>query len=55
VAEGNETDWFDFSDSKRPDIRSDKNKKKLGFFKDELNSQILTEWISLNPKCYAYR
>jgi hypothetical protein len=43
------------STGKRPDIKSDKNKKKLGFFKDELNSQILTEWISLNPKCYAYR
>ena len=50
----NETDWFDLSDSKREDIQSNTNKKKLGFFKDELNSQILTEWISLNPKCYAY-
>jgi hypothetical protein len=45
----NETDWLDLSDSKAPDLSSD------GFFKDELNSQILTEWISLNPKCYAYR
>jgi hypothetical protein len=51
----NEDEWFDLSDSKRPDLKSDKNKKKLGFFKDELHSQILTEWISLNPKCYAYR
>ena len=51
----NEEDWFDLSDSKREDLQSDTNKKKLGFFKDELNSQILTEWISLNPKCYAYR
>ena len=31
------------------------NKKKLWFFKDELHSQILTEFLSLNPKCYAYR
>ena len=51
----NETDWFDLSDSLRPDLKSDLNKKKLGFFKDELHSQILTEWLSLNPKCYAYR
>ena len=51
----NEEDYFDMSDSKRPDLQSDKNKKKLGFFKDELNSQILTEFLALNPKCYAYR
>jgi hypothetical protein len=51
----NEKDWFDLSDSKREDIQSNENKKKLGFVMDELNSQILTEWISLNPKCYAYR
>ena len=51
----NATDWFDLSDSLRPDLQSDENKKKLGFFKDELNSQILTEWIALNPKCYAFK
>jgi hypothetical protein len=51
----NEKDWFDLSDSKRKYIQSNENKKKLGFVMDELNSQILTEWISLNPKCYAYR
>jgi hypothetical protein len=51
----NETDWFDLSDRKREDFKSNENKKKLGFFKDELNSQILTEWISPNPRCYGYR
>jgi hypothetical protein len=51
----NEHDWFDLSDSMRPDLQSNMNKKSLGFFKDELHSQILTEWLSLNPKCYAYR
>jgi hypothetical protein len=51
----NEKDWFDLSDSKREDLQSNENKKKLGFFKAELNSQILTEWISLNPKRYAYK
>ena len=50
----NAKDWFDLSDSLRPDLQSNENKKKLGFFKDELNSQILTEWIALNPKCYAF-
>jgi hypothetical protein len=51
----NASEWFDLSDSLRPDLQSDENKKKLGFFKDELHSQILTEWLSLNPKCYAFR
>jgi hypothetical protein len=51
----NENEWFDLSDSKRADLRSDKNKKKLGFFKDELHSQILYEFIALNPKCYGYK
>jgi hypothetical protein len=46
---------FYLSDSLRPDLQSNENKKKLGFFKDELNSQILTEWLSLNPKCYAFK
>ena len=51
----NADEWFDLSDSMRPDLRSDKNKKKLGFFKDELHSQIMLEFIGLNPKCYGYR
>jgi hypothetical protein len=51
----NATQWFDLSDSKRPDLQSNENNNKLWFFKDELNSQILTEWIGLNPKCYGYR
>jgi hypothetical protein len=51
----NEHEWFDLSDSKRLDLKSDKNKKKLGFMKDELHSQILTEFIALSPKCYGYK
>jgi hypothetical protein len=51
----NASKWFDLSDSLRPDLQSNENKKKLGFFKDDINSQILTEWLSLNPKCYAFR
>ena len=51
----NEALCFDLSDSKRLDLKSDTNKKKLGFFKDELHSQVLLEFIALNPKCYGYR
>jgi hypothetical protein len=50
-----EKDWFDLSDSLRPELQSNEHKHQLWFFKNELNSQILTEWISLNPKCYAFR
>ena len=50
-----EDECFDLSDSKRTDLRSDENNKKLIGLKDELNSQILTEFIALSPKCYDYR
>ena len=40
----NEDEWFDLSDSKREDLSSDKNNKKVRVFKDELHSQILTEF-----------
>ena len=32
----------------------DNNKKVLGKFKDELKSKIITGFIALRPKCYAY-
>jgi hypothetical protein len=51
----NAKQWFDLSDSLRPDPQSNEHKKTFGFSKDELNSQFLTEWISRNPKCYAFR
>ena len=31
------------------------NKKKLGFFKDELNSVPMEEFVGLRPKCYAFK
>jgi hypothetical protein len=49
----NEKEWFELSDSNREYLQSNENKKKLGVFKDEHNSKIVTECISLNPKCYA--
>ena len=30
------------------------NRKPLGFFKDELNSVPLREFVVLRPKCYAF-
>ena len=30
------------------------NRKALGFFKDELNSVPLREFVELRPKCYAF-
>ena len=31
-----------------------KNKKVPGFFKDELDGNIMTEVVALRPKTYAY-
>ena len=30
------------------------NRKALGFFKDELNSIPMKEFVELRPKCYAF-
>ena len=31
-----------------------KNKKKIGFMKNELGGEIMKEFIGMKPKCYAY-
>ena len=45
--------YFDLSESSREDLKDDTNKKVLGKFKDEMNSLIIKEYISLNPKGYS--
>ena len=35
-------------------LYSDTNRKALGFFKDELNSVAMQQFVGLRPKCYAF-
>ena len=51
----NNKSHFDLSESKREDLKDNKNKKVLGKFKDELNSLIMTEFLTLNPKVYSIK
>ena len=45
--------YFDMSDSKRPELKDNTNKKVLGKMKDEMNSLLMTEFLALNPKVYS--
>jgi hypothetical protein len=45
--------FFDLSDSQRPDLQDNTNKKVLGKFKDELNGIPMKEFLALNPKVYS--
>ena len=50
-------EWFDTSKFDKNDNRPlpiGKNKEKIGKFKDELNGQIMTEFIALRAKTYAF-
>ena len=50
-------EWFDTSKYDKKDNRPlpiGKNKKKIGQFKDELNGQIMTEFIALRTKTCAF-
>ena len=51
---GQHREYFDLSDSKRPDLQDDTNKKTSGKIKDELNSLVIKEFIVLSPKSYTY-
>ena len=49
--------WFDTSNYDKNDKRPlpiRKNKKVSGLFKDELEGKIITEFVALRPKSYAY-
>jgi hypothetical protein len=48
-------EWFDLSKSEREDLKCKDNENILGKFKDELHSLIMTEFLGLNPKSYAFR
>ena len=51
--------WFDTSNydenktNRRP-LPIVKNKKVIGLFKDELEAKIMTEFVGIRPKTYAY-
>jgi hypothetical protein len=52
----NNPDYFDTSDyPKDHPLYSDKNKKVIGKFKDELNGIKILESIGLRSKMYSYR
>jgi len=47
---------FDMSDySKDHPLYSDKNKKKIGMFKDECEGKIIDEFVGLRSKLYSYK
>ena len=49
--------WFDTSNCDKSDKRPlpiGKNKKVLGFLKDELGGKMITEFVALRPKAYSY-
>ena len=53
---GENEDLFDFSDyPKEHVLYSEKNKKVIGKFKDELNGNIMSKRISLRSKMYAHK
>jgi NurA-like 5'-3' nuclease len=51
----NNKNYFDLSESLRPDLKDNTNKKVLGKFKDETNSLLITEFLALNPKVYSFK
>ena len=49
----NNKSHFDLSDSIRPDMKDNTNKKVIGKMKDEFNGLLISEFIGLNPKGYS--
>ena len=50
----NNSEHFDLSDAIRPDMKDNTNKKKIGKFKDELNTLVIKDVLALNPKIYSF-
>ena len=49
-------EYFDFSDYPHNHfLFDDYNKKQIGYFKDELSSLPLEEFVGLRPKCYSLK
>ena len=46
-------DTSGYKEGKRP-LKSGVNKKVIGLMKDEMNGEIIKEFVSLRPKMYAY-
>ena len=49
--------WYDtanYDENDKSSLPIGKNKKVIGLFKDELGGKIMTEFIALRPKAYAY-
>ena len=54
---GDVNEWFDTSNYEKDHlsrIYTNKNKKALGFFKDECGGNDITEFVGLKPKSYSY-
>ena len=45
---------FDSSNSNRPDLQDNSNKKVFGKFKCEVNIIVIIEFLALSPKSYMY-
>jgi len=45
--------WFDLSDIKLTEYKDDRNKKRLGKFKDEMTGIPIREFVGLRSKMYS--
>ena len=48
-------DKSEYDENLNSPLKTGVNKKVIGKFKDELNGMIITEYIGIRPKIYAYK